>query len=144
MSQVTLPSGYRLVEGPPSITDYLALRIKAGLSPVTEAQAAAALPGAWCRYHIVHEPTGVSAAMGGVIGDGGWYFHVVDMAVLPEHQRKGLGNVILTTLMDRIRRDSPPGAYVNLFADPPGRPLYKKHGFVEAAPDEMGMKTLLE
>jgi hypothetical protein len=28
--------------------------------------------------------------MGRVIGDGGWYFHVVDMAVLPEHQRRDL------------------------------------------------------
>jgi len=34
--------------------------------------------------------------MGRVIGDGGWYFHIVDMAVLPEHQRRGLGDAVLT------------------------------------------------
>lgn len=41
--------------------------------------------------------------MGRVIGDGGWYFHIIDMAVLPEHQHRGLGNAILTWLLDRIR-----------------------------------------
>ena len=29
--------------------------------------------------------------MGRLLGAGGWYFHVLDMAVLPDHQRRGLG-----------------------------------------------------
>lgn len=82
--------------------------------------------------------------MGRVISDGGWYFHVVDIAVLPEHQRKGLGDLIMTAIMDRIRQEAPPGAYVNLLADPPGRKLYQKHGFVETAPQEVGMGLLLD
>ena len=65
--------------------------------------------------------------MGRVIGDGGWYFHIVDMAVLPEHQRRGIGDAILTALIDRIRVEAPPGAWVNLLADPPGRRLYERH-----------------
>jgi GNAT superfamily N-acetyltransferase len=84
--------------------------------------------------------------MGRLIGDGGWCFHVLDMAVLPEHQRKGLGDVILTTLLDRIRRLAPPGAFVNLLADPPGRSLYLRHGFVETAPigESVGMAMYLD
>lgn len=41
--------------------------------------------------------------MGRLLGDGGWYFHVIDMAVLPEHQCRGLGDAILSALLDRAR-----------------------------------------
>jgi len=85
-----------------------------------------------------------TVGMGRVIGDGGWYFHVVDMAVLPDHQRRGLGDLILTALLDRIRRDAPAGAYVTLLADPPGRNLYAKHGFSDTAPMSRGMARFLD
>jgi GNAT superfamily N-acetyltransferase len=88
---------------------------------------------------LVHEATGTTVGMGRCISDGGWYFHVIDVAVLPEHQRKGLGDMIVSAIMEKIRRESAPGAYVNLLADPPGRNLYKRHGFVETAPGEVGM-----
>jgi ribosomal protein S18 acetylase RimI-like enzyme len=83
-------------------------------------------------------------AMGRIIGDGGWYFHIADMAVLPSHQRRGLGAAVLANLMARIKEEAPAGenskgAYVTLFADAPGRRLYAKSGFVEAAPGQMGM-----
>ena len=81
--------------------------------------------------------------MGRVIGDGGWYFHVVDMAVLPDHQRRGLGSAVLTHLLEQIRARAPKGAFVSLLADPPGRRLYARHGFAESAPDSVGMALLL-
>ncbi|GAA3902462.1 GNAT family N-acetyltransferase [Actinoplanes auranticolor] len=134
-----LPQGYRLVEEPPPVEAYLALRRDSGLSPRTREQAVAALPGSWYACHVVHTDTGTAAGMGRVIGDGGWYFHVVDMAVLPDHQRRGLGDAVLTALLARIRQQAPPGAYVNLLADAPGRRLYARHGFVETAPASIGM-----
>jgi len=82
--------------------------------------------------------------MGRVLGDGGWYFHVIDMAVLPEHQRRGLGDVILTALLDRIRDQAPKGAFVNLLADPPGVALYARHGFAATSPASNGMALYLE
>ena len=139
-----LPDGYRLVDGPPSIADYLALREQAGLSPKRDDQAAASLPGSWAACHVLHGREEHAVAMGRLIGDGGWYFHVVDMAVLPEHQRRGLGSAVLDHLLDQIRARAPRGAYVNLLADPPGRPLYARHGFTETAPDAVGMGLLLD
>jgi len=82
--------------------------------------------------------------MGRLIGDGGWYFHVVDMAVLPEHQRRGLGGVVLTHLLEQIRRRAPRDAYVSLLADAPGRQLYARYGFVESAPGSLGMALVLD
>jgi ribosomal protein S18 acetylase RimI-like enzyme len=92
----------------------------------------------------VHTDTGATVGMGRVLGDGGWYFHIVDMAVLPGHQRRGLGDAILTALLDAIRHAAPAGAYVNLIADPPGRRLYERHGFRDTAPHSTGMARTLQ
>ena len=138
-----LRNGYRLVEGPPTTEDYLDLRVRAGLTPKREAQAAAALSGSWAACHVRHDAQDRSVAMGRVIGDGGWYFHVVDMAVLPDHQRRGLGSAVLKYLLEQIRARAPERAFVSLLADSPGRPLYARHGFVETAPDSIGMALLL-
>ena len=140
---MTLPQGYRLDLSAPTVEQYLRLRLEAGLTPKTPAQASAALPGSWAACHVVHEPSSDVVGMGRLLGDGGWYFHVVDMAVLPEHQGRGLGDAILGSLLDRVREVAPPGAYVNLLADPPGRRLYERHGFVETAPDSVGMAIVL-
>jgi GNAT superfamily N-acetyltransferase len=136
--------GYRIVMGPPSVPDYLRLRRDAGLSPATEEQATAGLPGSWAACHVVADVSGETVGMGRLLGDGGWYFHVVDMAVLPAHQRRGIGDALLAALLDEVRRHAPPGAYVNLLADPPGRRLYARHGFVETAPDSVGMALRLD
>ena len=138
-----LLAGYRLVDAAPGVEEYLALRQRAGLSPKTREQAAAALPGSWAACHVVHEASRQTVGMGRVLGDGGWYFHIVDIAVLPEHQRRGLGDAILRSLLDRIRGQAPKGDYVNLLADPPGRCLYARHGFAETAPHSVGMAVRL-
>jgi GNAT superfamily N-acetyltransferase len=131
--------GYSLVDGPPALADYLALRLRAGLSPKTALQAEAALRGSWCAAHM-RDSSGAAVGMGRVIGDGGWYFHIVDMAVLPEHQRRGIGDAILTALIARIRQAAPPEPYISLLADEPGRRLYARRGFVATAPGSIGMK----
>ena len=81
--------------------------------------------------------------MGRVIGDGGWYFHVIDMAVLPEHQRRGVGDTLLGALLAEVRARAPGDAYVNLLADPPGVRLYERHGFQTTAPGSVGMALWL-
>jgi len=144
MTSVALGNGYWMAEGPPAVDDYLTLRERSGLTPRRRDQAEAAVHGSWCAVHAVHEETDTVVAMGRVIGDGGWYFHVVDMAVVPGHRRRGLGNLILATLLERIRAAAPPGAYVNLLADEPGRPLYRRHGFRPTAPSSIGMARWLE
>ena len=57
------------------------------------------------------------------------------MAVSPEHQRKGLGRVVLKALVDRIVEKAPSDGtpYITLLADPPGRRLYSSFGFVPTA-----------
>ena len=68
------------------------------------------------------------------------------MAVLPEHQRQGLGDVMLKKLLSHIEENAAVGEVaVTLIADPPGRKLYDKNGFKEVAErDETGMLFLLD
>jgi ribosomal protein S18 acetylase RimI-like enzyme len=136
------PDAYRLISTAPAVSDHLMLRERAGLSPMDHRQSEAGLRGSWSACHVVHEPTGETVAMGRVIGDGGCFFQVVDIAVLPQHQRRGIGDAVLAHLLDRIR-GAAPGAYVSLLADPPGRRLYAKHGFRETAPSSVGMALRL-
>lgn len=139
----SMPEGYELRPGVPSVADYLRLREDSGLTPRTREQAELALPGSWAACHVVTTADGTTVGMGRLIGDGGWYFHVVDMAVLPAHQRRGIGDAVLTWLLDRIREAAPPDAFVSLMADPPGRRLYARHGFTEKRELSIGMAMWL-
>ncbi|PGH33100.1 hypothetical protein GX50_04083 [[Emmonsia] crescens] len=134
---------YHLRDGYPSVPEYIKLRSTPNLTPKNAEQGTLAISGSWFGCRVVHTETNTSVGMGRIVGDGGWYFHIVDMVVATEHQRKGLGDAILARLMERIREVAPPGAWVSLMADPPGRKLYAKHGFEDTAPHSVGMAILL-
>lgn len=142
-SQLVLPDGYVLVDGAPPLDAYLRLRAESGLSPKTAEQGGPALANSWAFCHVRHESSGDIAAMGRVIGDGGWYFHIADIATLPAHQRQGLGSAVMTWLMDEIARRAPGDAYVSLMADAAGVALYERHGFINPAPRSTGMAMWL-
>jgi len=95
-------SEYTLVDGAPPVDDYVRVRVLAGLTPRRADQTTAALVGSWAMVHVAHSTTRALVGMGRVIGDGGWYFHVVDMAVLPDHQR----DRILRKLLRQIRSNA--------------------------------------
>ncbi|KAJ5931144.1 Acyl-CoA N-acyltransferase [Penicillium verhagenii] len=140
----SLPREYTLHSGYPSVPQYLHLRSSAGLSPKTPSQAAAVSTGSWFGCFVTTNGNNEESqvvGMGRVIGDGGWYFHIADMAVHPEHQKKGLGDVILKKLLREIKQQAPSDGkpYISLLADEAGRKLYFKNGFVESAPGSLGM-----
>ncbi|WP_314456874.1 GNAT family N-acetyltransferase [uncultured Microbacterium sp.] len=132
----------RLESLPPTLDDYLELRRASGLTPKRPEQGAPALANSWAWRRIV-DATGRSVAMGRVVGDGGWYFLVADMATLPEYQRRGFGRRILEDLLAEIRAKAPEGAYVTLLADPPGQALYRSLGFEQPANGSVTMHMLL-
>ncbi|MFQ4149173.1 GNAT family N-acetyltransferase [Arthrobacter sp. LAPM80] len=125
---------FELIADHPELEDYLALRMKAGLSQKSPEQGAAALTGSWFFCHVRDRDTHHAVAMGRVIGDGGWCFHIADMATLPKFQGRGLGRLILDTLIAQIREQAPENPYITLIADPPGRRLYEQTGFSEISP----------
>jgi ribosomal protein S18 acetylase RimI-like enzyme len=78
-------------------------------------------------------------AMGRVVGDGACNFEIVDVAVHPDYQRRGLGGRIMSAVMDYIHEHAPESAYVSLIADDHAPALYSKFGFEPTAPVSIGM-----
>ena len=137
----TLHPDYELVVGPPSIDDYCRLRRQSGLSERTPEAAARGLPNT--LYGVTVRHGGAVVGMGRIIGDGGCCFEVVDMAVVPAHQRRGLGKSIMGALMAWLRANAPSSSIVTLIADGDASRLYAQCGFRPAAPHAQGMLMIL-
>lgn len=132
-----MTEGYEIVALTPDATDYMRLRVAAGLSPKSAEQAGIGLPNTWFGVTVLHD--GRAVGMGRIIGDGGTAFQVVDIALEPAHQGKGLGKAVMAALMDHLRSHAPEGAYVSLIADGDARHLYAKYGFEPVMPASIGM-----
>jgi ribosomal protein S18 acetylase RimI-like enzyme len=125
----------------PSIDDYLRLRRNAGLTPRSAAAAEAGLPNTVAG--VVVKLGSLAVGMGRTVGDG-LFYQLVDIAVEPAHQGKGLGKMIVSRLLEELRRIAPAEAYVSLIADGRANELYAQYGFEPTAPASIGMAQWLK
>lgn len=121
----------------PDVDDYLRLRELSGLSAKSPEAAAKGLGNTLYGVSLIQD--GEMIGMGRVIGDGGCFFVVVDIAVHPDFQRLGLGKRIMQALDAWLRANAPVSAHVSLLADGDARHLYAQYGFIETAPASIGM-----
>jgi GNAT superfamily N-acetyltransferase len=82
--------------------------------------------------------------MGRVVGDGGLFLFVVDIAVTPAWQRRGLGRRIMQALMEQVHARAFSYTQVGLIADGPAHLLYEQFGFRSVAPESQGMSLRIE
>ena len=82
--------------------------------------------------------------MGRVVGDGGLFFQVTDIAVEPRHQGRSLGKAIVDEIVAHLKATVPPGAYVSLIADGEAHRLYAQFGFEPTAPASIGMEMFID
>lgn len=82
-------------------------------------------------YSICLEVEEQIIGYGRIVGDGGFTFYIQDIIVLPSYQRLGLGNKIMTELMEYFTSTYPPGSSVGLMSAKGKEGFYKKFGFVE-------------
>ncbi len=121
----------------PAADEYRDLRVRAGLSPKSAEGAAIGLPNTF--FAIVIRAGGQLVGMGRIVGDGGLSFQIVDIAVHPDHQGRGLGKAIVSRLVEHLRITAPAGAHISLLADGPAEHLYAQFGFRPTAPASIGM-----
>lgn len=111
-----------------SVDEFRALREASGLGAFSVKASTIALAnslhGAWLR-----DDCGTLIGMGRIIGDGGCFAHVTDIAIKPAFQRQGFGTVIVAELMGWADQNLPKGCYISLIADPGAEKLYEKFGF---------------
>lgn len=134
---MTLPDDYELSLANPPVDDFRRLRKVAGLSEKTRDAAEIALANSWAAVIVRHD--GRIVAMGRVVGDGGCHMQVVDMAVEPAHQGRGLGKAIFAALMRELEARAPKSCYVSLIADGEAHRLYAQFGFQPVMPASIGM-----
>lgn len=121
----------------PGIEEYQNLRVICGLSPRTSEAASQGLPNS--LFSITIRRQNILVGMGRIVGDGGCNLEVVDIAVHPEYQRRGIGQRIMSKIMAFIENNAPVSAYVSLIADDHSPALYSKYGFEVTTPRSVGM-----
>ena len=123
--------------GLPSVEDFLSLRDSAKMGERSIEGAKKGLGNElYCAVLYLKE-TDELIGMGRVVGDGGTVFHICDMVVKAEWQKKGGGTMIMDALMMFIEQLNIADAYVNLIADVDG--FYEKWGFKPTRPSSKGM-----
>jgi|SRR4051794_17557755 ribosomal protein S18 acetylase RimI-like enzyme len=123
-----MSESYIVVERAPSVAEYTRVRAAAGLSAKSEAAALRGLAGG--LYSVCVEHASEVVGIGRVIGDGGLFYDIVDIAVVPEHQRKGVGQKIMRALMKYLDEYAPPTALICLLSNRGEVPrFYEKFGF---------------
>lgn len=129
---------YEVREEVPTVAVYRRIRLEAGMSDKSEQAATTGLANGLFSVMAYHggEPVGI----GRIIGDGGCFFQIVDIAVVPAHQKRGVGHQIMTALVEWLHQNAPATAYVSLMAHYGTPAFYARYGFTAAEkPDAAGM-----
>lgn len=126
-----------LQERSPTVAEYRRLRDAVGWGAVAEEGLAAGLASALYSCVVLQE--GDVVACGRVIGDGGVYFYVQDVIVLPELHGRGLGAMVMDAVMAYLGRGAQPGAFVGLMAASNVEGFYERYGFRRRPDDRPGM-----
>ncbi len=134
---------YTVKEEIPSVNDYIQIRLAAGLSRKSKEAASRGLPHS--IYSVVVHHNDIPIGIGRIVGDGGCFYEVTDIAVMPEHQKKGVGVMIMEALVKYLKNHAPSTAYVSLMADHGTPYFYEKFGFtLSELPKSAGMSMRIK
>lgn len=85
------------------------------------------------RHSVTAWRNGALVGMGRSTGTGAKYAHLVDIAVLPDCHRTGVGSALLTHLLKLVDLETSIGATITLHASPGAEQFYARFGFLESA-----------
>ncbi|MGH2637198.1 MAG: GNAT family N-acetyltransferase [Actinomycetota bacterium] len=128
---------FELVERAPTVEEYRRLRDAVGWGEIPEEGLAAGLGSALFSCVVLHD--GEAVACGRVIGDGGMYFYVQDVIVIPEYHGKGLGAQVMEAIVGYLGGTAKTGAFVGLMAAQNAEGFYERYGFHRRPDDRPGM-----
>jgi ribosomal protein S18 acetylase RimI-like enzyme len=137
-----LDEAYRIVAMIPSAEEYLALNLSVGWRKTSDRLAIekALSNSTICLCALQGDRI---VAFVRVIGDGSITFYIQDLIVIPECQRKGIGRKLMQAVMDFIKTNAAPVAYVGLMAAVNVEGFYRPWGFTRRSDDRPGMDMVL-
>ncbi|MFH1468209.1 MAG: GNAT family N-acetyltransferase [Pseudomonadota bacterium] len=124
-------------ERAPSVDEYRRLRAAVGWRALPDETMARGLAGA--LFSACATAGGVVVGAARIVGDGGVYFYLQDVVVLPVWQGHGVGRLLTEACLGWLRAHAPPGAFVGLMAAAGKAGFYEPFGFERRAPDAPGM-----
>ncbi|WP_194544379.1 GNAT family N-acetyltransferase [Paenibacillus sp. JZ16] len=122
----------------PQNQEYMDLKAAAGLPEVEISAIATALNRSVLSL-LARDDNDRLIGMGRVVGDGAFYFQLVDIMVADSHLDQGVEEMIVSELLSRLAKIAPSGAEVTVITDVPGIKLYQHAGFKLLYPDRYGM-----
>ena len=96
------------------VDEYLTLRRSVGWRDTAIEKTKIALQNS--LYSIVVEENGSVIGMGRIVGDGGIYYYIQDVIVIPERQNCGIGTNIMEHLISYINQVAEPGSFIALMS----------------------------
>ncbi len=132
---------FKIVERLPSPKEYSDLVTAVNWTGFTNLEAGcASLPQS--RFCVVAEIDKVFVGLTRIIGDGQQFFYVMDVAVLPEHQGRGIGTALMDAAIAFIQRTAPEKALVGLYTGAARASFYRRFGFKGPDTGLYGMSAL--
>jgi len=126
----------RLVEGLPSAGEYNRLRKLVGWGTYHRAVIEESLP---CSLYCVHATLGEElVGMARIVGDSGLVFYIQDVIVVPEHQGKGIGALLMDSVMAYVRAHASLNTTVGLMSARGEESFYQKYGFINRPSETLG------
>ena len=121
-----------------SVNDCNNLRNSAGWSQMHSDQIETGLKNS--AFIVAAKDRDTSVGMARVVSDGGYVYFIVDVLVLPEYQRKGIGKTMMRKIMEYIRSKLNDGycIQVDLLAAKGKEKFYEKFGFISRPNDNFG------
>jgi GNAT superfamily N-acetyltransferase len=123
-----------IIDRLPSASEYLHLRKLAGWPILEMRLVEKGLQGSLFGACVVDADNTVMG-LGRVVGDGAIYLHIQDVIVHPEHQRKGIGKMIMNRLLQYVNTAGGKNTNVGLMCSKGREDFYAELGFT-ARPNE--------
>ena len=123
-----------VLEEPPTIAEYIALRARMGWGKISEGTARITIERA--AYSVCLRKEGRLVGLARVAGDGVLYFFISDVIVSPELQGGGHGATLMNAVAAYLRRAARPGATITLQPMKGRETFYERFGFARC-PNEI-------
>ena len=119
---------YQIEERIPTLEEYRKLCEAVGWGQFVNFEAAPiALLNSVYSVVAVHQEEIVG--MGRIVGDGGIFYYIQDVVVLPTFQGQGIGHALMEQLVNYVGKNGPEKAFLGLFAAEGKEAFYKRYGF---------------
>ncbi len=118
----------KFIENRLTYEEYFALRSSVGWKNFNEEQTRKSIANSMYTVKAVDNDSTI--AMGRLLGDG-LYYLIVDVIVMPQYQKQGIGSQIIDMLVDYVEKEMPIGgrSSIQLVAEKGKEAFYLRKGF---------------